>query len=194
MYYAVVCLVLLILVCVGLLMQASPQLPPRERFADGGTGTNTTGSPSNATPSGADGTSSTPAATGPSTADVTAATATTIPKEANPSATVADVAKAVADAEAANAKAAAIPDSSSGSKSSPSGLDGDTDSKTSLCQGTAFTNTVAPYVNKIGLYKEAMALLKLENIKLQQQQPVQRCPDMSNYIRKDSIPCYNCSM
>ena len=42
-------------------------------------------------------------------------------------------------------------------------------------------------------YSEALDIMKAENKSLQTA-AIQRCPNMRDYVRKDSIPCYNCSL
>ena len=109
----------------------------------------------------------------------------------------------------AAAAAAAVPTASEGSSSLPS------DIKTllsdigltapSLQQGNSFTATTPQTTvdtsssNQIAELKQQVAELQTQNRRYEmnmykERQNRKRCPDISQYIRKDSIPCYNCSL
>ena len=76
-----------------------------------------------------------------------------------------------------------VPSASSGTQSTPAAT------------GTTLTATnCAPLVAaNVKPYSDALNIMKAENKSLQNAS-IQRCPNMREYVRKDSIPCYNCSL
>lgn len=76
-----------------------------------------------------------------------------------------------------------VPSASSGTQSTPAAT------------GTTLTATnCAPLVAaNVKPYSDALDIMKAENKSLQNAS-IQRCPNMREYVRKDSIPCYNCSL
>jgi hypothetical protein len=69
-----------------------------------------------------------------------------------------------------------VPSASSGTQSTP-----------------AAATCAAQVAANVKPYSEALDIVKAQNISLQNAS-VQRCPNMRDYVRKDSIPCYNCSL
>ena len=104
-----------------------------------------------------------------------------------------------------------IPDASDGHSSAPSDLTKMISDMglavPSLQQGNSFTATKAS-PNEVDQLKQQVADLESQNKKqvaeaqkhqyemnmYKERQEKKRCPDISQYIRKDSIPCYNCSL
>jgi hypothetical protein len=92
-----------------------------------------------------------------------------------------------------NAKS--VPDGSSSSQSSPGSPNQTPASNTpALAQGQAFTITVVPgspptvSTSSGNSYDEDDIAVKVNGSK------PQKCPDMSQYVRKDSIPCWGCKL
>ena len=71
-----------------------------------------------------------------------------------------------------------VPSAASGTQSTPAAT-------TTTCTAQVAAN-VKPY-------SEALDIMKAQNKSLQNA-AIQRCPNMRDYVRKDSIPCYNCSV
>lgn len=141
---------------------------PTAATAAAATTTNPTDSPTKSTPVAANGQQSTPADAG-----------------ANPS-NQAAITKLLASLITAPPTTASVPDASSGTKSTPS----DADALTYTQCDTKITSSTKPY-------RDALVSLKRKYEALEhkvQSEPTQRCPNMRDYVRKDSIPCYNCTL
>jgi len=113
----------------------------------------------------------------PSAAPAAAATATTA-AAAGPSPTndalVASLLASLVATKAATTTT--VPSAASGTQSTP-----------------AATTCTAQVAANVKPYSEALDIMKAENKSLQNA-AIQRCPNMRDYVRKDSIPCYNCSL
>ncbi len=75
------------------------------------------------------------------------------------------------------------------SKSSPSSSAIKSASHASLQQGTSF-QTIKPTREVVVIERPAKPAVKYVKV----QAPCPKCPDMRDYIRKDSIPCWNCKL
>lgn len=217
MVYAVGLLLLLIVACSLLLMRIErfDNPVPKSKPSSGGTEaftsrTSAAGSPpTNTVPTGAASTSSSPASatiTNPAGTPLTSQDGTTDTPKAT--VTAADIPKATTS----------VPSPSDGSTSRPSDLSTNLANilgLTSLQQGDSFNATTAPQSfpsqdgsriisglqDMVTTQQQQISDLKKQNTYLSDASnvcppppPKKRCPDMSQYIRKDSIPCYNCSL
>ena len=100
-----------------------------------------------------------------------------------------------------NAKS--VPDGSSNSQSSPGSSNESSASNTpALAQGQAFTITVVPGSTP-SVYASPSSLLPSNNSSVPSDDDIAvnvasksstQCPDMSQYVRKDSIPCWGCKL
>jgi hypothetical protein len=99
-----------------------------------------------------------------------------------------------------NAKS--VPDGSSNSQSSPGSSNQASASNTpALAQGQAFTITVVPGSTP-SVYASPSSLLPSDNSSASSDDIAvnvggtssTQCPDMSQYVRKDSIPCWGCKL
>ena len=77
------------------------------------------------------------------------------------------------------------PEGSTGTQSGPASL-GKTECED--CEAKV-ASSVQPYKEALGELKQRHAALEAKH-----KEPTQRCPNMRDYIRKDSIPCYNCTI
>jgi hypothetical protein len=75
------------------------------------------------------------------------------------------------------------------SKSSPSGAAIQSASHPSLQQGTSF-QTIKPAREVVVVERPSKPVVKYVKVHT----PCPKCPDMRDYIRKDSIPCWNCKL
>jgi hypothetical protein len=78
-----------------------------------------------------------------------------------------------------------IPDGSTSTQSGPASLG------TAACEDceAKVASSLQPYKEALGELKQRHAALEAKH-----KEPTQRCPNMRDYIRKDSIPCYNCTL
>jgi hypothetical protein len=75
------------------------------------------------------------------------------------------------------------------SKSSPSNAAIQPASHASLQQGTSF-QTIKPAREVVVVERPSKPVVKYVKVHT----PCPKCPDMRDYIRKDSIPCWNCKL
>lgn len=215
MYYAVGLLLLLIVACSLMLMRIErfEDPVPKGKASSTNIGTeafvvspSAAGSPPvNTVPTGATTTSSGPAAatiTNPAATPLTSQDGTT---PTTPTVTTPDIPKATTPS--------LVPSPSDGSTSKPSNLDTSlANILQSLQQGTSFNATIAPKpsleTQTLTSIQDLVTKQNKQIVDLQKQNkdlsdrvivcpsppPKKRCPDISQYIRKDSIPCYNCSL
>jgi len=140
-----------------------------------------TASPSTAPPVAAGTASSTPA-------EATAS----VPREGAPSVNASLLSALFANnAISAPTAPVAVPDASNGSQSLPQALGppGRTDAGGPDACNAKIAEATQPFQDTIDALQRKNAQLESKA-----KEPVQRCPDMKEYVRRDSIPCYNCTL